>query len=200
MYNLVVPLLVPRLRSTLYLTPVNVSWVQQPAQIPLNLPHCKAMIHQLLQLLRGPILLLESVGSVKQVFLFEHLPFASPGLMTSLPHPHPPNLVNSHSSHFILYILLTIDSFQQRHLRGNPTFMTILWIHILSHLRRPRFHKPTVTASQIGHGIMWAVLHQHYPVHQVRSGARPVLVHSSDVSLGARSCRVYYTMMMRKAT
>lgn len=198
MYNLLVPLPVPRLRSMLHPMHVNVSWVQQPAQIPLNLPHCKAMIHQLLQLLRGPILLLES--AVKQVFLFGHLPFANPGLMTSLPHPHPPNLVNSHSSHFILYILLTIDSFPQRHLRENPTFMTILWIHIINHLRRPRSHKPTVTASQIGHGIMWEVLHQHYPVHQVRSGAHPVLAHSSDVSLGARSCRAYYTMMMRKAT
>jgi len=119
---------------------------------------------------------LEPVGLVKRVFLFEHSPCANLGLMMSLPHLHLPNL---------------------SHLPGKLTFMKILWIHILNHLRHLRFLRPTASASQIGHEIIQEGL--HYPVHRVRSGARAVLAHSSDESHGVR-WRQVYTMRRRKVT
>lgn len=197
MYNPLVPLLVQRRRSMLHLTPVNVSWAQQTAQIPLSPPHGEAVIHQLHPSLPAATLPSEPVELIK-VFLFEHLPSANPGPMMLLLHLHPPNLVNSHFAPFVLYSLFTVGSFPQRHLPGKPTFMKILWIHIVSHLRllrHPRFN-PTATESRCGHGIIREDL--QYPVHRVRSGARAVLAHSDDVSHGG-PCRVY-TMMMRKVT
>lgn len=126
MCNPLVPLLVQRLRSMLRLTLVNVSWAQQPAQIPLNPPHCETVIHQLRPSLPAATLPLEPVELVK-VFLFEHLPCANPGRVMLLLHLHPPNLVNSQSARFILYSLFTIGSFPQRHyLLEKPTSMKIL--------------------------------------------------------------------------
>lgn len=107
MCNPLAPLLVLRLRSTLHLTPVNVSWAEQLAQIPLHPRHSGAMIHRRPLSLPAATLLLEPVVLVNRVFLCGHLLCANPGLM-SLPHQHPPNLVSSHSAHFTLYILLTL--------------------------------------------------------------------------------------------
>jgi hypothetical protein len=187
MCNLLVHLPVQRLRSMLHLTPVNVSWAEQSAQTPPHPRHSDPMIRQLLPSLLAATLPLEPVVLVKRVFLCEHSPCANPGVMISLSHLHPPNLVNSHSAFHLVHPINAIGSFPQRYLPGHPTFMKVLWIRTLNHLRHPSPYKPTATASQIGRGIMRGDL--LYPVHRVRSGARPVLAHSSDVSHGARWCR-----------
>jgi hypothetical protein len=153
------------------------------------------MTHQLPPSWAVAKLLLQPVVLAERVFLRAHLPYANPELMMSLPHLFPLNLVSSHDARFIYIPIHTMDSFPQRHLPGQLTFMKILWTHMLNRRRHPSLHKATTIASQIGRGII--LLGPHYPGHRVRSEARPALAPSGDVLHGARSRRAYTTMRKR---
>lgn len=97
---------------------------------------------------------------------------------------------------FIHIPIYPMCSFSQKRLPGQPTFMIILWTHILSHRRHPSLHKATAIASQIG-GIM--LQDPQYLGHRVRSEVHPALAPSSGVSHGAR-LRQAYTTTTKRAT
>lgn len=194
MWSPLVALPVQRLQSMLRLTHVTV--VRRSAAIPLNLRQPETMTHQLQPSWAVATLLMQSVVLAELAFLPVHFPYANLELMMSHPRLFPLNLVSSHCDRFIHIPIHLMGSFPQKRLPGQPTFMIILWTHILSHRRHPSLDKATAIVSQIG-GII--LRDPQYPGHQVRSEAHPALAPSSDVSHGAR-LRQAYTTTMKRAT
>lgn len=165
---------VQRLRSMSRLMPVNVSRMRRPAQMPLGQLRPAPFPHQLLSPSLAVTLPLVAIVLVKEASLREDSLCARDlRLMMPLPQSRPPNL---------------------SHLPRQPIFMTISWIRTPSHLHHLSSH-PKTTASQIGRGTIREDLHYH--VRRVRTGAPPVLAHSSDASHGAPSRQAYTTRMRR---
>ena len=193
MKNPLVALAVQRLRSVL-LHPTDVNVARRSALIPLNLCQSETMTHQLPPAWAVVTLLLQPVMLAERVFLHAHLAYANLEMMFLL-RLSPLNLVSSHYTCFIYIPIHPMGTFPQRHLPGQLTFMKILWTHMLCHRRHPSLHKATMTASQIGRGIMLQDL--HYPGHRVRLEARPAPAPSDDVSHGALPRLAYMTMRKR---
>lgn len=150
--------------------------------------HPEARIYQLSLPLHGAIRLL-------QAFLPEDSVCANLGLRL-LPQLYPPNLVSRVLTRVLfMHLAYSIGSPPQGHLLGQPSILTTSWIRILSRPRHLNFHRPTVTALQIGH----VTIQVDYLAHRARTGARPALARSSDASHGAQLRRAC-TMRKRRAT